>query len=135
MFLQGDKFTRGKKSKHAYERHFTNNTEIVQPVEEELFFSSSDKPPKQNCDEVELLCSIKWNEAIKLSSLPERVSPEGQKFRVLLYEIHVTFDGAAMDVSVHHRGKRVADKSVSIDFDEKNCSTEWSDMEKEMDAW
>ncbi len=95
--------------------------------------SAADTPPRQNCDEVELLCSIKWDKGVKISSLPKRLTPEGQEFRVLVYQIHVTFDGAAMDVGVYHKGKRVGDKSVTVDFDEKNYSIEWTDKGQALD--
>ncbi len=131
--MQGDKFRQGTTSKHAYERHFNEHDETTQPIEEELYMSAADTPPRQNCDEVELLCSIKWDKGVKISSLPKRLTPEGQEFRVLVYQIHVTFDGAAMDVGVYHKGKRVGDKSVTVDFDEKNYSIEWPDKGQALD--
>ena len=127
--FQGETFSPGKTSKHGYERHFSDNDETIEPIEEELYISSADRPPRQNCIEVELLCSIKWNKDISIGSLPKRVSPGGEVYRLLQYQIHVTFGGAALDVAVYHKGKRVGDKSVSVDFEDKNYSVGDSEYE------
>ncbi|KAK3398271.1 hypothetical protein B0T20DRAFT_498039 [Sordaria brevicollis] len=62
------------------------------------------------------LCSVKWETAIVVPSLPLYTNPLGKIYHKLNYEYHMTCAGESVDFAIYHNGKRQGSKNVSIDY-------------------
>jgi hypothetical protein len=66
---------------------------------------------------VKQLCEIKWENIPGFNTLPVWTNTEGQELRQLVYDLQMVSDGVSLDFAIVHKGKRVASKNVSVDFE------------------
>ncbi|KAK7226046.1 hypothetical protein V2G26_014049 [Clonostachys chloroleuca] len=92
-------------------------TEPDTEIKTELVYSDAEVPPSRCDDSVKQLCEIKWENIPGFNTLPAWTNTEGHELRQLIYELQMASDGVSLDFSIVHKGKRVATKNVSVDFE------------------
>lgn len=86
-------------------------------IKTELVYSDAEVPPSRCDDSVKQLCEIKWENIPGFNTLPVWTNTEGQELRQLVYDLQMVSDGVSLDFAIVHKGKRVASKNVSVDFE------------------
>ncbi|CAG9937945.1 unnamed protein product [Clonostachys rosea f. rosea IK726] len=86
-------------------------------IKTELVYSDAEVPPSRCDDSVKQLCEIKWENIPGFNALPVWTNTEGQELRQLVYDLQMVSDGVSLDFAIVHKGKRVASKNVSVDFE------------------
>ena len=66
------------------------------------------------------LCTITWDTAIDVTSLPTFTNSLGKVFYQLQYEVEMTCTGASLDFAVYYKGKRQGSKHVVVDFETRS---------------
>jgi hypothetical protein len=82
------------------------------------FYTSAHDPPSNRWDDgVRVLCRIKWDTKIDISSLPTFTNSLGQVYYELHYDVEMTCTGGSLDFAVYHKGVRQGSKNVVVDYE------------------
>jgi len=87
---------------------------------ETIYTSTSNPSPKRWEDNVEELCTIKWETKIDISSLPTFTNCLGKVFYELLADVEMTCTGGSLDFAIYHDGKRQGSKNMAVDYETRS---------------
>lgn len=73
-------------------------------------------PPGRKESSVNLLCTIKWDTAVDIMSLPALTNSLGKVYRRLDFEVEMICSGSSIDFAVIYNGKRQGSKNVAVDY-------------------
>ncbi|WQF77449.1 Putative ATPase, nucleotide binding domain-containing protein [Colletotrichum destructivum] len=111
---KGDDITDKRTVRHRfYERYLTAPSEIIQ----ELFHSAATPAPKRADSTTKRLCTITWNRKVNFDTLPTFTNILGKVYHELIFDIEMISDGASLDFTIFHGGKRVGGKNVIVEFE------------------
>ncbi|KAK3294582.1 uncharacterized protein B0H64DRAFT_463570, partial [Chaetomium fimeti] len=69
-----------------------------------------------------VLCTIKWDSEIAVSSLRTFTNCLGKVYHSLDFEVEMTCAGGSLDFAVYHDGKRQGSKNVVVDYESSRSS-------------
>lgn len=101
--------------RHKYTQNYRiTDTDTI--VEEKIYYSAAVSPPSRRDSSVHCLCTITWNKATKIATLPTRKNLAGETFHVLKFEIEMDCRQGTADFAIYHEGKQVGGHSVEVEF-------------------
>lgn len=74
-------------------------------------------PPGVKDRHVKTLCTIKCKIATPVSSLPDFVNSRGQKFKRVIFDLHMVPSGASVEFAVWAGGKKLGSSAAQIRFE------------------
>ncbi|KAF3767179.1 hypothetical protein M406DRAFT_39951 [Cryphonectria parasitica EP155] len=102
-----------KSFKTRYLHHFSTMPEFI---EDYILTSKATPVPDRNNDQVEILCTIKWQSDLGPEQVPKFVNKEGDVFYEVEYELDMTYDGATVEFAIWHNGKKQGAEKVGLEF-------------------
>lgn len=84
-------------------------------VDETIYYCSGSAPSTRD-KTVSRFCTIKWNQAVSLESLPTWTNKIGKVYHELKFEIEMTCEAGMADFTIYFQGKRVGGRNVKVQF-------------------
>lgn len=114
--IQGSELSSLSRVRHTFFAVYDASVKVLEEIEE-FYVSDAAIPPPRMTDSVLKLCTVSWSNPIKCSSIPLRKSAiGGSKYRRLEFDIEMTCDGLSIEFAVYFKKKRVAERSVVVEY-------------------
>jgi hypothetical protein len=91
-----------------------------QPFFLRLFHSEADKAPSRIKGDVTELCQITRQLDVTFADLPEYTNSAGEQYRVLNFDVGMTYSGAMLKFAVYVAGRRQGEQGVEVSFTSSN---------------
>ncbi|KAL1876468.1 hypothetical protein Daus18300_002712 [Diaporthe australafricana] len=89
--------------------------ERPEKIETDIYMSPAEVPPKRRDESVRKAFKLTWNIKVKWRSLEVFTNSKGKEYRKLEYVVEMGCGAGSSLFSVYHRGRKVADKNVSLE--------------------
>lgn len=107
-----------KKVLHDF-RRLVDINDVPDTISTNLWMCFEKTPPTRRDDTVFKHSSMKWTAKVHWDKLPRYVNNEDQEFHELDFQAEVVCSGGATEMSVVHKGRRVAKNNVEVVYHDK----------------